>query len=142
MIYPNIHKEHPDATRSVMLINANLVPDTWKQIQIQHPDLTAIEITGEFGMLHIINVYNDCNNNSMLMHLSAYMQNQDQQRYMVCPLNTIRIGDFNQHHTLWDEEQNTHLFTPNNLELTQHKNDTTHIHANIKISQHREPQGR
>ncbi|KAF8226492.1 hypothetical protein L208DRAFT_1049965, partial [Tricholoma matsutake] len=74
-VYPNTHKEHPDvvfenATRSVILVNANLVPDTWKQIQLQHLDITAIEITGEFSTLHIINVYNDCNNNSTLTHLS------------------------------------------------------------------------
>ena len=118
-VYPNTHSEHPDATRSVILVNTNLVTDTWKQIQLQHPDITAIEMTGEFGTLRIINVYNDCNNNSTLTHLSAYMRNRDHQRYTVGPLNTIWLGDFNRHHPLWDEERNAHLFTRDNLELTQ-----------------------
>src|ERR1700679_1737244 len=29
-IYPSTHQEHPDSTRSVTLINTNLLTDTWK----------------------------------------------------------------------------------------------------------------
>ena len=72
-VYPITHKEHPDAMRSITLVNADLLTDTWRQIQLQHPDITAIEMTGEFGTLRIINIYNDCNNNSTVTHLSAYM---------------------------------------------------------------------
>ena len=31
----------------------------------------------------------------------------------------IWLDDFNQHHLLWDEECNSHLFTANNLDATQ-----------------------
>lgn len=31
-IYPNTHQQHPDNTRSVILVNANLSTDSWKQI--------------------------------------------------------------------------------------------------------------
>ena len=72
-IYSNMHQEHPDRTRSVILVNANLLTDAWKQINIEHPDITAIEIQGQFGTLQIINIYNDCNNNNTLTHVSAYM---------------------------------------------------------------------
>ena len=51
--------------------------DAWKQIHFQHPNITAIELTGEFGKLHIINIYNNCNNNGMLTHLSTYMQDHE-----------------------------------------------------------------
>ena len=118
-VYPITHKEHPDATRSVTLVNADLLTDTWRQIQLQHPDITAIEMTGEFGTLRIINIYNDCNNNSTLTHLSAYMRNRELQQYTAGPLNTIWLGDFNRHHPLWDEPRNAHLFTCGNLDLTQ-----------------------
>src|ERR1700733_8573567 len=50
-VYPNTHNEHPQATRAVILVNTNISTDAWKQIPFQHPDITAIEITGEFGML-------------------------------------------------------------------------------------------
>ncbi|KAF8224001.1 hypothetical protein L208DRAFT_1514206 [Tricholoma matsutake] len=29
-IYPNMHQDHLDRTRSVILVNANLLTDTWK----------------------------------------------------------------------------------------------------------------
>ena len=44
VIYPSTHQEHPDSTRSITLINTNLLTDAWKQIHFQHPDITAIEI--------------------------------------------------------------------------------------------------
>ncbi|KAF8219738.1 hypothetical protein L208DRAFT_1338121, partial [Tricholoma matsutake] len=58
-IYPNRHQKHPDRTRSVILINANLLTDAWKQIDFKYPDITVIKIQGEFGTLPIINIYND-----------------------------------------------------------------------------------
>jgi hypothetical protein len=73
VIYPSTHHECPDQTRSVILVNTNLVSDSWKQIHFKHPDITAIKIQGMFGMLCIINIYNDCNNNSSLTHISTYM---------------------------------------------------------------------
>jgi hypothetical protein len=110
-VYPNTHKEHLQATRALILVNTNLSTDAWKQIPFQHPDITAIELTGEFGTLRIINIYNDCNNNNALTRLSAYMQDHERQRYTTGPLNTVLLGNFNRHHPLWDEARNAHLFT-------------------------------
>jgi hypothetical protein len=93
--------------------------DSWKQIHFEHPDITAIEIQGSFGTLQILNIYNNCNNNSSLTHISMYMRDRDRQQCTNTPLLTAWMGDFNRHHPLWDEPQNTHLFTTNNLELTQ-----------------------
>jgi hypothetical protein len=73
VIYPNTHQEHPDSTRSIILINANLCTDTWKQVKFQHPDITAVELCGQFGTLRIINIYNDCHNNNALTHISTFM---------------------------------------------------------------------
>jgi Endonuclease-reverse transcriptase len=82
-------------------------------------DITAIEIMGNFGMLRIINIYNDCENNNVLTHLSVYMRDREKQQHVAGPLHTMWIGDFNRHHPLWDEARNTHLFTRENLDLTQ-----------------------
>ena len=49
-VYPITHEEHTDAMRSVTLVNTDLLTDTWRQIQLQHPDITAIEMTVEFSM--------------------------------------------------------------------------------------------
>jgi hypothetical protein len=119
MVYPNTHATHPQSSRSLILINSNILTDSWKQITFQHPDITAIELTGTSGTLHIINIYNDCENNGALTHVSTYMRDQERQRFTTGPLHTIWLGDFNQHHLIWDEARNAHLFTNANLELTQ-----------------------
>lgn len=51
VIYPTTHKKHLAHTRSVILINTNVLSDAWKQIHFDHPDITAIEIQGHFGTL-------------------------------------------------------------------------------------------
>jgi hypothetical protein len=73
-IYPRTHGTHPQSTRSVILVNTSILTDLWKQIPFEHPDITGIEITGDFGTVRIINIYNDCNNNNALTHISALMQ--------------------------------------------------------------------
>jgi hypothetical protein len=74
VIYPDTHQQHPDNTRSVIPVNTNLSTDSWKQIHLEHPDIPAVELQGQYGMLCILNIYNDCKNNSSLTHLSAYMR--------------------------------------------------------------------
>ena len=118
-VYPNTHHSHPDSTRSLLLINTNLLTDSWKQINFQHPDITAIELKGPFGTIRIINVYNDCNNNNALTQVSNFMRDRGQQEGRPAPIHTIWLGDFNRHHPLWDENRNAHLFTRRNLDLTQ-----------------------
>jgi hypothetical protein len=95
VIYPNTHQKHPDHTWSVILINTNLITDLWKQIHFEHPDITAIEIQESFRMLQILNIYNDCNNNSSLTHVSTYMQDKDKHQCTNMPLLTAWMGDFN-----------------------------------------------
>ena len=118
-IYPSTHHSHPDSTRSLLLVNTNILTDSWKQINIQHPDITAIELKGPFGMIWIINIYNDCNNNSALTQVSQFMRDREQHVGRIAPIHTIWLGDFNRHHPLWDEDRNVHLFTRRNLDLTQ-----------------------
>ena len=65
-IYPSTHTMSPEHTRSVLLINANLLTNDWKQISIPHPDITAIKLSGTFGVIRLFNIYNDCNNNNSL----------------------------------------------------------------------------
>jgi hypothetical protein len=118
-IYPTTHSGHPDSTRSLLLINTDILSDSWKQLNIQHPDITAIELKGPFGTIRIINIYNDCNNNNALAQVSIFMRDRVQHVGRPAPIHTIWLGDFNRHHPLWDEERNAHLFTRRNMDLTQ-----------------------
>ena len=79
-IYSNTHQEHPDSTRSIILINTNLSTDIWKQLNLQHLDITAVELCCRpFGTLCLINIYNDCKNNNALTHVSNFTHDHDNQ---------------------------------------------------------------
>lgn len=119
ILYPNAHQEHPDSMRSIILVNTNLLTDSWKQIKFQHSDITAITLQGDFGTLCLINIYNNCNNNNALTHVSNFMRDRDNQTQAGTPVKTLWLGDFNRHHPLWDEAQNAHVFTHANLDLAQ-----------------------
>ena len=63
-VYPSTHHNAPDSTRSLLLMNTDIDPFAWQQINIPHLDITAIEIATSMLKLRIYNVYNDSNNNN------------------------------------------------------------------------------
>ena len=67
-------------------------------------------------MVNIYSIYNDINNNETLHSLACAMHKHKENG---CANHTIWLGDFNRHHPFWEEDQNTHLFTPANLECAQ-----------------------
>ena len=110
-VYPSTHTTAPQDTRSIILINTNLLTNNWRQIPIPHPDITAIEITSNHGTIRLLNIYNDCKNNDTLNHVSDYINANPAPRSIITPTLYIWLGDFNRHHPLWDEPRNLHLFT-------------------------------
>jgi exonuclease III len=119
VIYPETHNTNHKATRSLILVNTRLKSDSWTHIPFDSPDVTGIQLVGDFGTLRLINIYNDCNHNDSLTHLSNYLRNPQNRIYPQAPLHNMWMGDFNRHHSLWDEPRNEHLFTQRNLDLTQ-----------------------
>ena len=59
-VYPSTHTFAPASTRSMLLINTNLLTNNWKQISIPHPDITAIKLSSTYGKILLFNIYNDC----------------------------------------------------------------------------------
>jgi len=102
-----------------MLINRQISTDAWTPIPIDSPDITAVQLQGDFGTIRIINIYNDCNYNDSLTALKNYLREPRARERAQLPLSFIWLGDFNRHHPLWDEERNNHLFTNGALALTQ-----------------------
>jgi exonuclease III len=121
LVYPPTHSKNQRATRSAILMNAHIPSSTWKPVSISSPDVTAVELTGDFGTIRIINIYNDCNHNEALDALRTYLRSPvaAEARCTTLPLRYIWAGNFNRHHPLWDELRNHHLFTLRNLNLTQ-----------------------
>ncbi|KAF7337390.1 RNA-directed DNA polymerase from transposon X-element [Mycena sanguinolenta] len=83
----------------------------WSQMQLDSPDMVAVEIRGEFGTLRVVNIYNDGGHDETLKALRDFMRSAQRQRPPAGPVYYLWLGDFNRHSALWDEIRNSHLFT-------------------------------
>lgn len=50
--------------------------NNWDEIYMTSPDVTGVRIHGEFGVLCILNVYNDCGNDGSIEVVKEYMRGQ------------------------------------------------------------------
>jgi len=73
-LYPKNHQKTPKETRSTLLVNRQLSMDAWTPISIDSPDVTAVQLQGDFGTIRIINVYNDCRHNESLTAINKYLR--------------------------------------------------------------------
>ena len=94
-LYPKNHIKNPKETRSIMLINQQLSSDAWTPISIDSPDVTAVQLQGDFGTIHIINIYNNCKHNDSLTTVKNYLQEPRARECNQLPLSFIWLGDFN-----------------------------------------------
>ena len=124
-IYPSTHALSPNETRSLLLINTSISLDTWEQIDIPSGDITAVRIRGSGSDLLIFNVYNDGDNDTSLNALStAHRSATSPSNRSHTPCNperthSIWLGDFNRHHPIWDDPNDTRLFTDEALSAAE-----------------------
>jgi len=115
-VYPKGHQQHFHKTRSLILVSTGLHTNAWAPIDIDSPDMTAIHLHGEHGIVEIFNVYNDCTHSNSLHAIEKYMTEQagtNAQEEVLT--HFIWAGDFNRHHEMWDNPCNHHLFTNSNI---------------------------
>ncbi|KAJ7110866.1 hypothetical protein C8R44DRAFT_633610, partial [Mycena epipterygia] len=62
--YPTRHSIAPTASRSLILFNTQISSSSWSIINSS--DITAIELRGPFGIIHVVNIYNACDHNDAL----------------------------------------------------------------------------
>ena len=115
LIYPSVHGSMPNRTRAITLICSNISTDSWSQLDFPSSDVTVIQLKGTWGKITIFNTYNDCDNSDTVKLLSNYYsRNQVQLEHAdMGTVHIIWLGDFNQHHPLWDDPDDDRLFTPN-----------------------------
>ena len=121
VIYPLNHIDDPLRTRSIILVNANISTNSWTALPVDCPDITAIQITGEWGICRIFNIYNDQNHSRNLTALNRFLlTTESHQRTSDSPsTEDIWLGDFNRHSPMWDEPRNSQLFTRSALREAQ-----------------------
>ncbi|KAJ1301816.1 hypothetical protein OPQ81_009044 [Rhizoctonia solani] len=111
-LYPSQHgKKNQPRSRSFLAVNPHLSSNVWEQVPCPSSNVTALKIQTPAGSILICNVYNPCNDNTPLPHVSSLLRAHHSQ--------VIMLGDFNQHHPDWDESCNAHLFTSSALDLAQ-----------------------
>jgi hypothetical protein len=112
-IYPLKHIDNPSCTRSMILVNAKISSNSWVALAVVCPDITGIQITGQWGTVRIFNIYNDQAHSCNLTTLKRYLLTSEaEQRNTNAPTpSNIWLGDFNWHSPMWDEARNSQLFT-------------------------------
>ncbi|KIK81535.1 hypothetical protein PAXRUDRAFT_95134, partial [Paxillus rubicundulus Ve08.2h10] len=74
VIYPTCHNNnHAKCTRSLILINKQVLKEHWRTIPLNTPDVTTIEMNGDFGRIRIYNVYNDGTHGRTLEFLDSHL---------------------------------------------------------------------
>jgi ribonuclease HI len=126
-VYPPTHfKADQDRTRSLILVSPRLNTSNWMDLRVDSPDVTAIQMWGDFGTIQIFNIYNDCDHSRSIEVVRKWYRNPSSASSPPTPaqaprqpVHTIWLGDFNRHSPLWEEERNKHLFTRGALDKAQ-----------------------
>ena len=110
VLYPDIYYEDKTANlHSIILINTNLSTDCYKQIQFRSTDVTGVRIKTSTGPVTLINVYNDCAHNASMDTVAAHLTRTYPEDHVPDGEHVIMAGNFNRHHSWWEDERNVHL---------------------------------
>jgi hypothetical protein len=127
VIYPTNHHSNPECLQTILLVNKKLLKNNWHIIPLDSPNITAIEIHGDFGKVRIYNIYNTCDHSRTIQFLERHIVLEEAASRSLPHTNAngnhragnthmIWMGDFNHHHPMWEMTSNSHLFTAVNLD--------------------------
>ena len=71
--------------------------------------MTGIRIKTAAGPVTLLNVYNDCNHSVAMEEVSTYLTRTFPDDHIPESEHVIMAGDFNRHHSWWEDEHNAHL---------------------------------
>jgi hypothetical protein len=111
-VFPSNRLQSEDSIRSVIWVNRKIDTNNWLILDIPGTsDITAIQLKGPYGTLSIFNIYNDCTHSRNEATLRRYIRDNTNIILATENHHMLLAGDFNRHHPLWDDDENTHLFT-------------------------------
>ena len=135
--YPSCHLSLNSPVRSVILVSANLDTNNWAQLTVPGSnDLTSIQFKAGPSLFNIFNIYNDCHHNASMEALDMYLKACPPPSHSASNRHMLWCGDFNQHHPLWHEERNHHLFTAAAIRATDTLLETVADHGMLMILPH------
>jgi hypothetical protein len=71
-VYPSDHSNNLLKTRSILFIRADMITENWNQLDFPSSDITAVQLTGQWGKITIFNIYNDGECDETIKLLSAF----------------------------------------------------------------------
>ena len=80
-----------------------------------HSDVTAVRFRGDNGFLSPFNIYNKITNNNTISCLDSFLDCNSHIVWLANTDSVVWLGDFNQHHPLWEYDANRRLFEPTNF---------------------------
>ena len=111
IVYPlTIYHDDHDPIRSIILINTNISTNIYTTLDIPCSDIMAVRLKGDFSYCSIFNIYNDCTNNNTTTALQNYLSTHSSEALPSPTDHMLWLGDFNQHHPLWETNDNRHLY--------------------------------
>ncbi|KIK16810.1 hypothetical protein PISMIDRAFT_15565 [Pisolithus microcarpus 441] len=102
-----------------MLISTSLSTNAWHQIPFLSPDVVVVQLTGPHNKVMLVNIYNNCNEHNTEAALDEFLTSEATTIQPSQGDHVIWLGDFNCHHPLWDNNDNTQLFTTQSLTRAQ-----------------------
>lgn len=110
VLYPNTHfTDNSKTQRSLLFVNTNIPTNSYEQIQFDNADVTGVRIAQDTRTTILINVYNDCNHNKSIDSVGEFLEREFSDDHVPDDINLIIAGDFNRHHSWWEEDRNAHL---------------------------------
>src|SRR5271168_3190131 len=111
-VFPSHRFTSQDQIRSVIWFSRNLDTNSWAALDIPGTnDITGVQLKGPYGLLSIFNIYNDCTHSRNEAMLQKYIHDHANLSLGTENHHMIWAGDFNRHHPLWDNDEDTRLFT-------------------------------
>jgi hypothetical protein len=114
VMYPsNKNLQGQSHIRSIILINKKIDLSQIQQIGIPSSNVTAVKVTTGNHSLIVINLYNDINHNCNIKSITeAWNSHENSWTAGNGQTEVILLGDFNQHHSMWEPSANNHLKSP------------------------------
>ena len=109
-LYPDTYfVDNTKTPRSLILVNTNIPTNAYDQIHFNSPDVTGLRITQGTHKIMLINVYNDCGHNDSLDAVCNFLSHRYPDDHVPDDTHIVLAGDFNRHHSWWEEDRNAHL---------------------------------
>ena len=97
--------------RAIILVHERIPTNSWTQIDIESLDAVGIKLVGEAAEISIYNLYNDCTHSDTTSKLQEHLDAREQANPDPATddriIGDIWLGDFNRHHPMWEDEENT-----------------------------------